>query len=461
MVKSALVVGVLFIVISLFSSSREESTRSLEDHGGIVRSGSAVVYPERRYANVIHIFPPKRRRRRPRCLRRRRRRPYYDRMDTVDPKWGQDHFASHYTIVPLVESAKSIGDGRNFIPIAILRHGHAVKTPHYYVNVKNKGGKSTNPQFSYNVKFEEFPTFQQNTWDSIKVSRDQEEILKKVKKYAQPGRKDHFRAQEPIPGQILYPPVSPRFLPVPLFTPPRSTMITDIPLGGFRGTNQDRWSRGQPSSVDRPVRVKDFYERDIPRTPSIMESNASRGIFYEDQIHKNHRHYLARNSTVKSGDEMVKPVYEDVDEGVNTSSYRPAPFIASKANIFVTPRSPNATDAITLSTLLINHHSPARNKSVKVVKMSGFMAGFNYSKSHPVYNVTGMKKNKGTLGQKVIPTVKIPARWSPVSTSTTISPSVQQSDQYSTVDIKPNISMIVETARTSTENSKMILEHPL
>lgn len=418
--KKVLIV-ILVLAICISCTASEDSGGHLVPRDGRIVRSDVGVYPERRHADIIHIYPPKRRRRRRkrRCLRRRPR-PYYDRIDVsekklvyTDDQWKDNRYQKHFTIIPLIESAKSVGDGTKFIPIAIIRHDQRPSfLPNHYVNLKKSppNGRAI-PKYSYNIKFDGFPRFMQSPWDSFKVSRDQEEILKKVRKYAQPGWGGTFKPQEPVPGQILFPPN-------PLNDPRK---VMDIPLGGFRGSNQDRWGH-----------LKDFYERDIPRSPSIPKP--SRGLFYEDQIHKNHRHYLARNST-DSRHENVKPVWEDVDEGPFQSSYR-----TTRPIVFLSPRSPN-------STLLINQRAPQRDKTVMFMKMSGHMAGTNYSKSHPVFGALNTTKWEMSLGQKAIPTKKIPARWSPVVTSTTTAPTVQQSDRYSSVDIKPNMSFVVLPTR--------------
>ncbi|XP_055690701.1 uncharacterized protein LOC129794105 [Lutzomyia longipalpis] len=443
----------LIIFISCTSAQNVSSvlvSRSVRDVTSDVGS-----YPEGRHANIIHVFPPRRRKRRRRRCLRRRPRPYYDRLDVnsnkmlyMDSPWIDGQYQKHFTVIPLIESAKMIGDGTKFIPIAIIKHdpwGNQARNsyrgssfPNHYVNLKHgtaKGAK-VNPQFSYNVKFEDFPRFQQNSWDNVKITQEQSAILKKVRKYAEPGWGDNFIAQEPVPGQILYQPISPQYLPIPLLDGPKQN--PDVQQGGFRGaTNEDRWSRLRPSGVDR---VKDFYEHDIPRTPS---SNASRGEFYEDQIHKNHRHYLARNSSMARHSESIKPVYEDVDEGRNTyrSSYRATPFLAietatvtKRPTVFVTPRSVNST----------------KDKSVKIMKMSGHM-GTNYSKAHPIYETADKRMGEMKLRQIPIPTKMMPSRWGPVNVNTTIAPAVQQSDRYSIVDVKPNISLVaIPSKRTFT-----------
>lgn len=289
-------------------------------------------YVYKKQINHHHHYPevPKRRRKcynyssRPSNLRSR----YSDGFDRKSDNFLYENSDRHNYFEDLVREVH-----RNYqSPNSLKSQVFVSKLPNHYTNLDKTLKLISSPEIKR--IYPNLPTFQQNEMENNFYNPYYQNIAQR------PIR--NLWKSEPLPGQIMYPPTVPRFLPIPLRNSPnynkidyRATTTTKLPI-----INQPNWIPFYLHEAVIPTNKIQDYNLRIPQTTPVnfistnqktikIPKNSSTKLIKtrpEDYPHPQHNYSYNKisQSTDLRSSNSIKPVYEDVNE-VNDFVVSPIP----------------------------------------------------------------------------------------------------------------------------------------
>lgn len=211
-------------------------------------------------------------------------------------------------------------------PISLKPELFITKLPNHYTNL-DKTVSYVNFGSSPEIKrsFPNLPTFQQNEMENNFYSPYYQNF--------EPRPIRNLWKSEPLPGQIMYPPTVPRFLPIPIRTPPTYNKFD------YKATTTNRPSINQPNWIPFylheaviPNKTRNYTPVDLystnQRNIKIPKNYSSKIIKTRPEVYPQHNYGYNNNLQSTDLSSSIKPVYEDVNE-VNDFVVSPIPQLTS------------------------------------------------------------------------------------------------------------------------------------
>lgn len=233
------------------------------------------------------------------------------------------------------------------------------KLPNHYTNLDKSVSfvrLGSSPQIKRSHP--NLPTFQQNEMEN--------HFYSPYRNFDQRPNRNLWKS-EPLPGQIMYPPTVPRFLPIPLRTPPNYNKIdykattTNRPI-----INQPNWIPFYLHEAVIPNKTRNYYQ--IPLTTpvdlfskniKITKNSSSKVIKTRPEDYPQHNY--GYNKILQSTDpsSSIKPVYEDVNE-VNDFVVSPIPQLTSTMRTKYVLKNPLNSEIETTTPISLRVKRPKR-----------------------------------------------------------------------------------------------------
>lgn len=265
-------------------------------------------YVYKKQINHHHHYPPGVPKRRRSCSYSSRPSRLRSRYSGYDRKSDDNFVYENSDFEDLVREVH-----RNYkSPISLKPELYVEKLPNHYTNLdKSYENFVSSPEIKRS--YPNLPTFQQNEMEN--------NFFSPYRNYDQRPIHNLWKS-EPLPGQIMYPPTVPRFLPIPFRTP----ATTNRPI-----INQPNWIPFYLHEAVIPNKTRNYPPVDLystnHKTIKIPKNYSSKIIKTRPEDYPQHNY--GYNKILQSDlSSSIKPVYEDVNE-VNDFVVSPIPQLTS------------------------------------------------------------------------------------------------------------------------------------